>query len=50
MPVKKNDHVNTDQVQKKIEKLIRKKSDENKALKKLLDNLNTSGHSEKKEK
>jgi len=45
---KKNQKPDEEQIEKKIEELIKKKSDENTALQKLLEGLEKSGSSTKK--
>jgi len=49
MTDKKNIDQDKEPVKKKIEELIKKKSDENSALQKLLDGLTKSGSSTKKD-
>lgn len=49
MPNKKINNKGQEPLQKKLEELIKKKSDENIALKKLLDGLNKAESSSKKE-
>ena len=49
MADKKNQEPDSEQIEKKIEELIKKKSDENTALQKLLEGLEKSGSSTEKE-
>ena len=49
MPDKKNNELDKEPLKRKIKELIKKKSDENSALKKLLDGLNKPDSSLKKD-